>query len=94
MRREDFPADTPHLDMIMANAPGILADGGSCIAGPGGEWIVSPVIEKEGLITATLDFNRVLEERQNFDPAGHYSRPDVTRLIVNRHRQSIIEMQD
>lgn len=94
MRREDFPADTPHLDMIMANAPGILADGGSCIAGPGGEWIVSPVIEKEGLITATLDFNRVLEERQNFDPAGHYSRPDVTRLIVNRQRQSIIEMQD
>ena len=94
MRREDFPADTPHLDMIMANAPAILADGGSCIAGPGGEWIVSPVIEKEGLITATLDFNRVLEERQNFDPAGHYSRPDVTRLIVNRQRQSIIEIQD
>jgi hypothetical protein len=28
-------------------------------------------------------------ERQNFDQAGHYSRPDVTRLVVNRNRQAI-----
>jgi nitrilase len=32
----------------------------------------------------------VWEERQNFDPAGHYSRPDVTKLIVNRERQSTV----
>jgi len=94
MTRNDFPADTPHLDKIMANAPEVLTDGGSCIAGPNGEWIVSPVVGKEGLIIETLDFNRVLEERQNFDPAGHYSRPDVTRLTVNRQRQSIIDLED
>ena len=39
----------------------------------------------------TINFNRVLEERQNFDPVGHYSRPDVTKLIVNRERQSTVE---
>jgi len=94
MTRNDFPADTPHLDKILANAPEVLTDGGSCIAGPNGEWIVSPVVGKEGLIIETLDFNRVLEERQNFDPAGHYSRPDVTRLTVNRQRQSIIDLED
>ena len=45
---------------------------------------------KEELIIASLDIDRVLVERQNFDAAGHYSRPDVTKLTVNRERQSII----
>ena len=90
MSIEDFPEDTPHLEKILKNAPKTLANGGSCIAGPDGEWIVAPVTEKEDLIMATIDINRVWEERQNFDAVGHYSRPDVTKLTVNRERQSII----
>ena len=69
------------------------SNGGSCIAGPNGEWLVPPVINEEGLIFHTLDFNRVLEERQNFDPSGHYSRPDITRLSVNRSRQSVLHLK-
>lgn len=94
MRTSDFPKDTPHLDKILEKAPSILANGGSAIAGPDGEWIVKPVVDKEGLIYETLDFNRVYEERQNFDPVGHYSRPDVTKLRVNRGRQSTVEFED
>ena len=94
MTRDDFPKDTPHLDKILKKAPDILANGGSCIAAPNGEWLVEPVVDKEGLIYHTLDFNRVLEERQNFDPVGHYSRPDVTKLRVNRKRQSTIDLKD
>ncbi|NAS31369.1 carbon-nitrogen hydrolase family protein [Flavobacteriaceae bacterium R38] len=94
MRVEDFPEDTPHLDKILEKAPKILGNGGSCIAGPDGEWIIEPVLNKEGLIIETLDFNRVYEERQNFDAVGHYSRPDVTKLTVNRERQSTVELND
>ena len=94
MRIKDFPADTPYLDEMIRNAEDPLTDGGSCIAGPDGEWIVEPVSEKEGLFTGTIDFNRVLEERQNLDIVGHYSRPDVTRLIVNRERQSTVKTED
>ena len=90
MTKNDFPSDTPHLDKILENAKDTLANGGSCIAGPDGEWLVEPVIDKEGLIYHTLDFSRVLQERQNFDPVGHYSRPDVTKLHVNRERQSTV----
>ena len=86
-----FPKDTPYLNEILKKAPRVLANGGSCIAGPDGEWIVEPIVEKEGLFVETIDFNRVLEERQNFDPVGHYSRPDVTKLIVNRERQSTVD---
>ncbi|MEO1029888.1 MAG: carbon-nitrogen hydrolase family protein [Bacteroidota bacterium] len=92
MSKTDFPEHTPHLEAILKNAPETLANGGSCIAGPDGEWIVAPVLHKEGLIIQTIDFNRVLEERQNFDPVGHYSRPDVTKLTVNRERQTTVEI--
>ena len=64
MQTSDFPKDTPHLDKILEKAPSVLANGGSAIAGPDGEWIVEPVVNKEGLIYETLDFNRVYEERQ------------------------------
>lgn len=94
MQTKDFPNDTPHLDLILKNAPDVLANGGSCIAGPDGEWVIAPVINKEGLIFETIDFNHVLEERQNFDPVGHYSRPDVTKLMLNRERQSVLEIKD
>lgn len=94
MGKENFPDTTPHLEKILAKAPKILANGGSCIAGPDGEWIVEPVVQQEGLIYQTLDFDRVYEERQNFDPVGHYSRPDVTRLTVNRERQSTIKFEE
>lgn len=94
MTTSDFPADTPHLEAILQKAPEVLGNGGSCIAGPDGEWIIEPQLNKEGLIYAELDFNRVLEERQNFDPVGHYSRPDVTQLSVNRERQSTVSYED
>jgi nitrilase len=94
MSVKDIPADTPHRDEIIRNAVDPLTDGGSCIAGPDGEWVVEPVVEKEGLFTASIDFNRVLEERQNLDVSGHYSRPDVTRLTVNRERQSVVKTED
>ncbi|MDO6491803.1 MULTISPECIES: carbon-nitrogen hydrolase family protein [unclassified Cellulophaga] len=94
MRKEDFPKSTPHLSKILENAPDVLANGGSCIAGPDGEWVVAPILHKEGVICQKIDFNRVYEERQNFDPVGHYSRPDVTNLQVNRERQSTVMFKD
>ena len=94
MRKVDFPSDTPHLQRITDDCPATLANGGSCLTGPDGEWIIEPVVDQEALLTATIDHRRIREERQNFDPSGHYSRPDVTQLMVNRQRQSTLVIED
>ena len=57
-----------------------------------GFW--SQTLHTDGNIYHTLDFNKVYQERQNFDPAGHYSRPDVTKLTINTERQSTISLVD
>ncbi len=92
MTVDDFPKDTPHLAQILKNAPDVLANGGSCIAAPDGQWLIAPVTDKETLLTATLDIKSVWEERQNFDATGHYSRPDVTQLVLNRERQGVVKV--
>lgn len=94
MRKSDITDHIPHAALIIENSKDFLANGGSCISGPDGEWLIEPQLEKEGLFTATIDHKKVREERQNFDPTGHYSRPDVTRLVVNRNRQSMIEFEE
>jgi len=94
MRKEDISDEIPHADLIRKNSQDYLANGGSCLAGPDGEWIIEPLEGKEELVTAEIDHQRVREERQNFDPSGHYSRPDVTRLVVNRQRQSLTHFID
>ncbi|MFT7265901.1 MAG: nitrilase [Halioglobus sp.] len=92
MRPEDFPEDTPYLQEILAGCTtDFLANGGSCLCGPDAEWVIEPQIEKEDVFYAVIDHVKVREERQNFDPVGHYSRPDVTRLTVDRRRQSTVE---
>lgn len=87
---KDIPIDIPHRELIMKNYNDQIANGGSCIAQPNGEWLIEPTPDKEGLIYAQLDLNLIYKERQNFDPCGHYSRPDVTQLLVNRKRQSAV----
>lgn len=72
----------------------VYCDGGSAIAGPDGQWVLEPVVGREGVFVVEIDAARVREERQNFDPSGHYSRPDVLRLQVDRRRQTIAEFHD
>jgi nitrilase len=94
MHKTDFPKDTPYIEELLAAAPEQLANGGSCVANPDGSWLLEPQLHTEGVFHAEIQLDRVYEERQNFDPVGHYSRPDVTQLHLNRERQSTLKIKD
>lgn len=93
MRSEDVREDTPYAEEIKAALGAMPANGGSCVANPDGTWLLPPETGAESIRYCTLDPAFVRRERQNFDPSGHYSRPDVTRLIVNRSRQSLVSFE-
>lgn len=94
MRQADVGDQVPHAKQIRVAFEPTVADGGSCVASPTGDWLIAPVTDEETLIVCDLDHAQVRAERQNFDPAGHYARPDVLRMEINRWRQNAsIDMQ-
>lgn len=78
-----LPADL-ELASDFAKAPDVLLNGGSAIIGPDASYVVEPVYGCEKLLTAEVDLERIAEEKQTLDVAGHYSRPDLFELRVNR----------
>ncbi|TMK95631.1 MAG: carbon-nitrogen hydrolase family protein, partial [Actinobacteria bacterium] len=77
-RASSYPDDVP-----LADGPDLIDRGGSAILGPDGSYLAGPLWDEEGILYAELDPQRLYEERQRFDPAGHYNRPDVFKLTVS-----------
>jgi nitrilase len=64
--------------------------GYSLIVGPRGNYLMGPELEKEGLLTAELNLDEITDAKMIVDSAGHYARPDVVQLHVNRNKQTPI----
>ncbi len=81
LTRAMYPADF-ELKEALARAPEVLCRGGSAIVAPDGRYLAGPLFGEEGILTAELDLGEVASARQLLDVAGHYSRPDVFRLLT------------
>jgi nitrilase len=83
-RSASYPEDFP----LRAELAGIeiLGRGGSAILAPDGSYLAGPLYDVEGILYADLEPERLYEERQRFDAAGHYHRPDVLELRVRPQR--------
>lgn len=79
----DVPRDLPGADEIYGGAEDHLSRGNTTIVAPGGEVLEGPLIGEAGVVTATLDLDRIAAGRRALDPTGHYARPDVLQLTVN-----------
>ncbi len=84
MKAADLPAELI-AGTDLENLPEkLLLRGGSCIVAPDGSFIVEPVFDRETIVTAELDFALIDKEKMTLDVSGHYSRPDVFDLSINR----------
>jgi nitrilase len=79
-RASAYPADFPLAALL--EGVDVIGRGGSAILAPDGSYLAEPLYDAEGILYAELDPARLREERQRFDPAGHYHRPDVLKLEV------------
>lgn len=62
-----------------------LGGGHARIFGPDGRSLAEPLDPtEEGLLFADIDYGQILAAKNAYDPVGHYSRPDVLRLLFNQ----------
>jgi nitrilase len=73
-------------DVQLADGDELVGRGGSAILAPDGSYLAGPLWDEEGILYAELDPQVLYEERQRFDAAGHYHRPDVLSLKVSAPR--------
>jgi nitrilase len=85
LRGSDIPDDIPGRDDLYGGDDDWLARGNSCIVGPEGDLLAGPLEGEEGIVTAQIDLDRLASARRQFDPVGHYARPDVFHLDIDRH---------
>lgn len=76
---------------------GLLSLGGghSKIFGPDGSQISTDLApDEEGLVYADIDLSLIAIAKAAADPAGHYSRPDVVQVLLDRtNRRPLVEKQ-
>jgi nitrilase len=83
-RASSYPDDFPLRDEL--EGLDLIGRGGSAVLAPDGSYLAGPLYDEEGIVYAELDPAVLRAERQRFDPAGHYHRPDVLRLKVRAPR--------
>ncbi|WP_328498817.1 nitrilase [Streptomyces sp. NBC_00414] len=81
LRRDALPAD---VRPVQGDAPDtVLIGGGSVIVSPLGDVLAGPLRDGEGILSARLDLDDLTRARFDFDPTGHYGRPDIFSLRVD-----------
>lgn len=88
LERADFPADFPDIDRLYPADEEWINPGDSLVVSPGGEIVSGPLSKEKGNIILDIDVEKSSSSKRALDVAGHYSRPDIFKLQVDKSRQS------
>lgn len=89
----DIPADFPERDRLYQPDEWIN-DGDAVVIKPGGAIAAGPLHREKAILYAELDAEDARRARRSLDVTGHYSRPDVFSLSVNRKPAQQVAFDD
>lgn len=88
LRGSDIDRSLPGADDLYGGDDDWLSRGNTAIVGADGTLLAGPLTEQAGTLIATLDLGALATARREFDPIGHYARPDVFDLrVYQSHHQ-------
>lgn len=90
--REIAP-DLPGAATLPRDAEGWIRRGGAIVCAPDGAIAAGPMQAEKGLLVADADFSAIAEWRQYLDVVGHYARPDLFSLTVDRSPQEPVRFR-
>ncbi len=88
LKANDIPDDFPEKARLYPDKEEWVNPGDSVVIAPGGAIVAGPLRKEEGILYCDIDCARVAQSKRAFDVAGHYSRPDIFTLHVNRKVQT------
>jgi nitrilase len=83
----DIAAALPAQSRLYEDPDEWVNPGDSVVVAPGGKIVAGPLHEAQGIVYAEIDLERVGMARRNLDVVGHYARPDLFQLHVDRRPQ-------
>jgi len=88
LEASDIPEDVPYRDELFPNQGEWINPGDAVVYKPFGGIAAGPMHREKGLLLADVDANEARASRRKFDVSGHYARPDIFSLEVNRAPQT------
>ena len=90
LEASDVPENLPYRDELFPDPKEWINSGDAVVYKPFGGLHAGPMRKEKGLLIAEIDIQAARASRRKFDVSGHYARPDVFTLHVNRSKQSPI----
>ncbi|MGA7987069.1 MAG: carbon-nitrogen hydrolase family protein, partial [Candidatus Dormiibacterota bacterium] len=84
LRAADIPESFPGRAQLFPDPDEWINPGDSVVVAPGGEIVAGPLHAEHGILVADIEPHRAAAARRTLDVTGHYSRPDIFELTVDR----------